>query len=136
MKAIGFNFKKISAERLKGSDTSELKVNTNIKIEDMKRVDTNIFKDKNEIIQVDFDYGIDYKPDFAKLNLSGSIILSIEPKKAKSMLKDWKKKKISEEVTVPIYNLILKRSTLKALELEEELNLPTHMPLPSFKKKE
>jgi len=35
-----------------------------------------------------------------------------------------------------LFNIILKKSTLKALQIEEELNIPLHMQLPSLKKQE
>jgi hypothetical protein len=46
------------------------------------------------------------------------------------VLKKWKNKKIEDEVRVPLFNLILTKCNLKALQFEEEFGLPTHIPFP------
>lgn len=136
MKAIGFNFTKISGEVLNAKKEKEMKINTKLNITDIDKVETNIFKGKDEVIKVDFKHEIDYEPKLAKIELEGSVILSIDPKEAKKVLKNWKKEETEETFKLGIFNLVLKKSTTKALEIEEELNLPFHMPMPSFKKKE
>jgi len=77
---------------------------------------------------------VDYSPGFAKGELEGKILIAVDPKIAKEILKQWKKKKMPEDFRLLLFNVILKKSSLKALYLEEELNLPLHMPMPSFKK--
>ena len=42
-------------------------------------------------------------------------------------------KKIPEKFKEIIFNSIFRKCNLKALQFEEELNLPPHLPLPSFK---
>ena len=54
-------------------------------------------------------------------------------KKIKEILKQWKNKKISEDFKIPLFNLILRKSNVKTLELEEEMGLPLHIPLPHLK---
>jgi hypothetical protein len=138
MRIIGFNFTKISIEKLKEpSDLKEqLKVNTNIDVPELTGVKSDILKTKEEIIEAKFIYGINYDPDFAKIELGGRILVTVESKVAKEIFKQWKKKKMPEEFRLLLFNAILKKSSLKALYLEEELNIPLHMPLPSFKKEE
>lgn len=138
MRVIGFNFTKISIERLEEAarPTGELKINTQMDVPELKEVKTDILKTKEEIIAAKFTYGVNYDPDFAKIELEGKILLAVDPKIAKEVLKQWKKKKIPEEFRLLLFNVILKKSSLKALNLEEELNLPLHMPMPSFKKEE
>ena len=53
----------------------------------------------------------------------------------KEVLEDWKKKKLSDSFQEILFNIILRKANIKALELEEELNLPFHINLPSIKKK-
>jgi hypothetical protein len=67
------------------------------------------------------------------LKFYGNLIISIESKESKEVLKQWKDKKLPEEFRLNIFNVILKKVSLKALQFEEELNLPPHIPLPSFK---
>ena len=133
MKVLGFSFNKISIERLKNNQEN-LKINTEIDVPEITSLKTDLFKGKDEVIEAKFVYNVKYNPEMAKVELAGSVIFSIEAKRAKQILKDWKKKKISEDFRLTLFNVILRKSTLKALELENELNLPLHIPMPSFKK--
>jgi len=138
MKFIGFNFTKTRSEKLKEpSELKELvKINTQIDVHELTEVKTHVLKTKDELIGAKFVYGVNYNPGFAKVELEGRILVSVEPKIAKEVLKQWKKKKMPEDFRLLLFNVILKKSSLKALYLEEELNLPLHMPMPSFKKEQ
>jgi len=59
--------------------------------------------------------------------------MGLDPGKSKEVLKKWKDKEIPEDFRLVLFNIILKKSSLRALQLEEEMNLPTHFPLPSIK---
>ena len=132
MKLIGFNINKISAEKL-SSDFKGLKIENNIKIEEISSAKVDFFKKDEEIIQVLFDYSLNYNPNLAKLAFSGSLLLLMGEKEAKNILKQWETKKISEEIKLPLFNIILRKTNIRALELEDELNLPLHLNLPSLK---
>ncbi len=133
MKIIGFNFQKISAEKFK--ELSEgFKMNTKIDISSIESINSDFLKTKEDLIKISFVYSISYDSDFAKIDLAGSFILSVEPKIAKEILKGWKDKKTSEEFRLFIFNMILRKSNVKALQLEDELLLPYHIPLPSLSK--
>ncbi len=135
MKLAGFNFTKISAEKF--SDALEkLKINTNIDISDIFELKSDFLKTKEELLGVKFSYVVDYEPKVAKTEINGTMILVLEPKVIKEILKKWKDKKIPEDFRIPVFNIILRKSSLKALQLEEEMNLPLHIPSPSFKKEE
>lgn len=138
MRAIGFNYKKINIEKLSSNSLEGVKVNANIDISEISSVKpADILKSKEELIAVQFTYTVSYDPDFAKLVFSGNIILEIEPKLAKEILKSWKdKKEMPEDFRVLIFNIILRKSNLKALELEDEMNLPLHIPMPSIQEQE
>lgn len=138
MRIIGFNFTKISVEKLKEPSElkEQLKINTQIDVPELTEVKSHLLKTKEEIIGAKFTYGVDYNPDFAKIELEGRILVAVEPKVAKEIFKQWKKKKMPEDFRLFLFNVVLKKSSLKALYLEEELNLPLHMPMPSFKKEQ
>ncbi len=138
MRIIGFNFTKISIEKLKESSElkEQLKINTQIDVPELTEVKSHILKTKEEIIGAKFTYGVNYDPGFAKIELEGRILVAVEPKVAKEIFKQWKKKKMPEDFRLLLFNVVLKKSSLKALHLEEELNLPLHMPMPSFKKEQ
>jgi hypothetical protein len=132
MRIIGFNFDKINVEKL-SNKIENLKINSNVNISELKEIKSEIFKGEETIINVKFSYNLNYDPNFAKIDFIGNIIFSIKPEKAKEILKQWENKKIVEDFKVVLFNLILKKTTLKALQLEDELNLPLHIQLPSLK---
>jgi hypothetical protein len=135
MRIIGFNFNKINIEKF--SDKIEkLKINTNINISEINEMELDLFKTKEQFIRVKFTYNIDYEPKIAKIELVGNIVFGAESKIIKDVLKQWEGKKIPEDFKIILFNVILRKSNLKALQLEEELNLPLHVSLPSLKKQE
>ena len=135
MRVIGFNFTKISIERLTDAGPEgELKISTQMDVPEIKELKSDVLKTKEEILAAKFTYEVDYTPNFAKIKFEGKILLALEPKIAKDVLKQWKKKEMPEDFRILLFNVILKKSSIKALDLEEELNLPLHIPMPSFKK--
>jgi hypothetical protein len=126
IKLIGFNFLKANVERnpeFKG----DLKMKSDMKILSVEKDKLDLVK--QETIKIGFEFKIDYG-DLGKLELQGTLGLMLDSKTQKDLLSQWKENKISEELQVPILNIILQKSTLKALQLEEEFNLPLHMQLP------
>jgi hypothetical protein len=132
MRLIGFNFTKINAEKT-SDNYKNLKINTGIDISEIREVKSDLFKTKEELVGITFEYTITYEPGFAKLNFIGNVLLGLDSQKAKEVFKKWKDKEIPEDFRLALFNIILKKSSLRALQLEEELNLPTHFPLPSIK---
>lgn len=133
MRVIGFNFTKVSAERLK-TDVKDLKINTTIDIPEITTLDSDIIKTKDDILEVKFTYKVNYEPGFAKVDMAGTILLSVEPKLAKEIVAQWKKKTTPTELNMFIYNIIIRKAGPKALVLEDELNIPAHLPLPMMRK--
>tara|TARA_Y100000034_G_scaffold119266_1_gene160854 strand:- start:1548 stop:1967 length:420 start_codon:yes stop_codon:yes gene_type:complete len=129
MKILGFNFTKINIEKF-SDNLEKLKMNTNIDISNIKQVKSDFLKSKEEIIGVKFNYIVDYSPNIAKLELNGNILLTTAPKILKDIIKQWKDKKIPEGFRMALFNIILRRSTIKSLQLEDEMNLPPHINLP------
>jgi hypothetical protein len=135
MRLLGLGFKKIEIERFSES-YKDLKINTNINISSIEKENSSLIKGKEEILKIRFTYTIDYEPEIAKIEFNGEIFLAIESKKHKEILKDWENKIISKELRVPLFNIILRKSNIKALQLEDEMNLPLHIPLPSIKEED
>jgi len=132
MQIIGFNLNKISAER-EEKQQGKLDIKQNINIDDISADKINI-SDK-EIIKINFTFRIDYFPDFAKVELKGQVVLIPEKEELKEILKEWKKKQISERFRIPLFNFIMSKCNIKALELEDEFNLPFHVPMPRISPK-
>jgi len=133
MRLIGFNFTKIQAERLKEKAES-IKFGTKVNISSIEPIDSNMLKTKEDIVKVNFNYILSYEPEFAKIEISGHAILALDSKMAKEVVKGFKDKGTSDEFRVFILNIILRKVNIKALQLEEELNLPNHLPLISLNK--
>jgi len=131
MQVIGFNFDKIQAER-KNPVKGKLEIGSNIDIKSIAEEKLELIKDKSSL-KVDFEFTVDYKPDVANIVFNGNVMILLEKDQAKNILKKWKKKEMPVEFKVPLFNFILTKSNLKAMQLEEELNLPTHIPLPKLK---
>jgi len=135
MRLVSFNFNKIDVERI--SETNErVKIDTNIDVSSIEKAKIEIFNDKEDLIQVKFKYTINYEPQFAKIEFKGSMFLTMDSKDSKELLKRWKDKEIPEDVRVFIFNVILMKSNIKALQFEDDLNLPPHIPLPRLSKEE
>ncbi len=131
MKIIGFSFKKIEAERKKNI-TGKLEIKSNLQIEDIEKETIDI---AGEILKISYIYSINYEPGFAEIKFKGNVLAAPNnPEDIKKILKDWKKKKISEDLRIFIFNFIISKCNLKALQLEEEFSLPPHIPLPRLTK--
>ncbi len=132
MKVIGFNFSKISVEK-KGPMDKQPEVKTSVNIPEIKEVPSDLFKTKEVPLEVTFSYLITYEPKIAELSFEGSLMLLIDPKEAKEILKNWKEKNMQEEFKVFVFNVILRKANIKALQLEDEMGLPAHFQMPSLK---
>ncbi|HTY43883.1 MAG TPA: hypothetical protein VMC80_01440 [Patescibacteria group bacterium] len=133
MRAIGFSFKKINVEKLASNSLEDVKINANIEISEVFSVKpTDLLKPKDELLGVRFVYTLFYEPEFAKLAFSGEIIFEVDPKVSKDILKSWKdSKEMPEDFRMLVFNVILRKCNLKALEIEDDMNLPLHMPMPT-----
>ena len=132
MKVVGFNFSKISIE--KSLDKFEgLKISTKIDITSVVKIKSDVFQAKEELIEIKFSYAINYEPKIAQISFAGTMLVLADAKTTKDFLKQWKNKKFPEKHKILLFNVILKKANLKALQLEDELNLPLHIPLPSVK---
>lgn len=132
MKIISFNFTRIHVEKL-SDNLKDLKINTGIDISGINAIKSDFLNLKDDLLAVSFIYTINYEKDIANLDFKGNLVLSVEPPISKEVLKEWKEKKIPEEFRLSLFNIILKKSSLKAIQFEEEFNLPLHIPLPSLK---
>lgn len=132
MKLINYNLTKFKAEKFE-NNSKELKINTSIDIKSIKETKNEFIKTKDTILNVKFKYKIKYDPEIAELEFEGNMGLLIDVKKAKEIIEGQKNKKIDENFRMSLFNLILRKTTVKALQSEEELNLPPHFNLPSLK---
>jgi len=131
MQVVGFQFTKISGEKKKQAK-GNVKINSNIDIDDVKKEKLSLFPNK-EILKFSFTFSIKYDPSLGEIEFKGDILTLVENKEEKDILKKFKKKKIDDKYRIPLFNLILTRTSISALQLEEDLQLPPHIPLPKVK---
>lgn len=133
MKAVGFSFNKLYIERNKESEktpTKDFRVNTHIEITDLDKPELELFPSMN-VFSFKYLFKVTYSPEIADLIFEGSILVNIPDQElTKKIQKEWKNKIVLEEIRVPLLNLIYSKCNLRAFQMEEELNLPLHMPLP------
>jgi|SRR3989344_830273 len=140
MQLIGFNLTKILAERFPTFKRGP--INTNIEFKDVEKTKVDLFKDK-EVLNISFLFSIIYSDPEKKEELKlgevsfhGSVILSPDEEEMKEITKSWKKNEIPDKYKFPLINYILRKCSTKALIIEEDLNIPPHMPFPMVKKEE
>ena len=135
MAIVGFNFNKILIEKKKTTKTGQINVTSGINIKGVFKEDVKIVKDK-DTLAFSFEFTINYTPDIAKLDFEGELMYLADTKKAKEILEFWKKnKKIKEDIEMPVLNTILTKCNIKALTIENDMGLPTHIKLPYIGKK-
>ena len=134
MKIIGFSIEEILAKR--PFDIPKAGINTDIIFTNIEKAKLDVLKDE-ECLKGSFKFSVIYKDatkkdskEINEISISGSIIMMVTKDESKEFTKSWKTKQIPKEKIIPIYNYILKRCSVKALQLEEELNLQPHIPFP------
>ncbi|MBI4159166.1 hypothetical protein HY500_02815 [Candidatus Woesearchaeota archaeon] len=134
MTIVGFNYEKLSVEKKeeevkKGSD---FKVTYNVSIKDMQDYELKL-QDKQKALKFLFEFSIKYTPQIGSLDMGGSIIYTEDKNKVKEIKEYWDEKKdVPDDIKAQLINLIFRRSNIKALLLTQEVNLPSHIPMPKI----
>ena len=137
MQVIGFGLTKIIAEKVpefKGLSGT----NTDIEFTNIEKEEIALLE-RQEPVKISFIYRILYEnkeqkkaEKLAEVSFEGFVVLSAEKEEAKEIMKSWKKKELPISFKVPIFNVILKKCSVKALQLEEEIGIPTHFQFPQI----
>ncbi len=139
MQTVGFNFTKIEAHKL--VKMQNVSPNMIISFTNIEKENSDLITSK--ILKISFSYKITYTDNTEKsknkeikenyLLIEGNFALTVSEEEEKEFLKEWKKKETPTQYRESLYNLILRKCTLKAVSLEEEVNLPIHIPIPKVK---
>lgn len=141
MQIIGFNLTKIAVE--KAPDFKRTAINTSIEFTNIEKEKIDLLKDR-EALKITFKFSILHgegdqnnppkeEEVLGKANFEGIIMLATEKDEAKQIQKSWKKKQVSAQFQVPLYNFILRKCSPKAIALSDDIGLPFHMPIPQIK---
>jgi len=131
MRVVGFGLTKQFAEKL-AEPTEQFSVNTGINIKDIQPTKVEFIKNE-DALNFNFEFKINFDKDIAKISFSGNILVAMDKKIAVDVLKRWKDKKVPDMVRIPLFNFIMARCTIKAMQFEEDFNLPKHIQIPQFK---
>jgi len=140
MNILGFNLTKISASRTQKVLPNPM-INTNIEFSGVDKEEIEALKE-DDAIKISFKFSVDYadakdkekkNPDVeGKVEFEGIILLSASKDEAKEIFKSWKKKQVPDGVRIPLFNVILRKCSSKALDLEDQIGLPLHLPFPQI----
>ena len=135
MQIVGFNLTKISIQR-KEAAAGNFKVTSKINVKSISEEKIDIAEGKS-VAKLEFEYGIDYEPKVAEIRFEGFILILGDPKEIKDTISDWKKKNtLLTDLKVRTFNTIFHKCNIKALQLEDELGLPSHIQMPKIKTEE
>ena len=112
--------------------SGKLSMTSNIKIKEIEKHKAPAAK--NEALKVSYVFTIDYS-DLGKVEIEGILYLGAENKVIKEILKTYEAKKFDTPELLTIMNLIVQKASIRAFEIEEELQLPIHIKLPSLSAK-
>ncbi len=128
---IGFNFTKISVQRA-ASSQGKIKIHHDLHLLDVKEQSLRL-KEGKKGVSFTFDFIVAYEPHVGQLLINGQVLYYGSDKQVKDIVDSWAaSKKVPQEVSLEVVNVILARCNVKALELAEDVNLPAHIPLPKL----
>jgi len=130
MAIVGFEFTKIHVQK---QETAQGKINisNNVGITDIRKADLELGKTKQNAIKFVFEYRSLYEPNFARIELEGTILYLTDEKSAKEILDGWdNEKKMSKDVAEKIINTILTKANIQSIILSNTVNLPPPVPMP------
>ena len=117
------------------SDLEGVKIETSLNIDSILENPSKNVPKGEVFLDISFNSIINYSKEIAKIEIGGLLIISVESSVGKEILKKWKKKEIDEEIRANIFNIIITKTNIKALEIEDTLNLPPHFRMPYFSPK-
>jgi len=133
MPIVGFNFTNIQAQKKNPiKEDTKIKISSKFGITKVQKEKLPTGKKQSEGIRLDFEFSLDYQPEIAFINIEGFIYYLEDPERIKEITQNWDKNKdIPPELKKQVLNTIILKATIRALSLEQEINVPPHMPFPS-----
>jgi len=129
MPIIGTNIIKMNVERK--STARNVKVKNNLNIKDIQGMNVNIGDTTQFGLRFIFEYEVIYEPDIATMQFEGEVLYMSTKEVCEVILENFKAKKpISPEVMKQVMNTALAKSSIKSLELSQDMQLPPPVKLP------
>jgi hypothetical protein len=129
IKILGLRYNKINVSR-NPNFNGKINLKQNVKINLIEKL-----KDfKEEGLKVEYTFEVSYG-ELGQVLIEGVLFVSTDLKTQKNILKNFEDKKINNPENIALMNIIVKKTSIKAIELENELSLPIHIKLPSLQVK-
>ena len=146
MQIIGFGFTKITAFKLENFTRNTTNINTTMEFINVTKEEIKLLKDNNEGLKLNFKLSIDYTLQHSdkkqdkqdkqgEISFEGYLVISVSKEESKNIQKSYKKKHMSPVLLTPLYNFLLRKCAPKAMDLEDEIGLPLHIPIDQIKPK-
>ncbi len=129
IKIIGANFLELKSKR-NPKFSGKVKLRTNIQIDLLEKIEKT--KDR---LKMNYTFEINYE-DLGEIKIKGELFLLCGEKIIETILENKKNKEYNTPEYIELTNIIIKKISIKAFELEDELNLPIHIKLPTLSLKE
>ncbi len=140
MQIIGFNLTKILAE--KSAPFKKANIINDISFTNVEKAQLDLLKKESEASKISFSYALQYEDPnkkenrLARLLFEGFVILSMTKEESKEVIKSWKKKQLPQHMHISLFNAILHKCTPRAVYLQDEISLPSHLPIPRLTPKQ
>jgi len=132
MRYVGLRLQKIEADRFSEISGGNINVNSNFNLGKVKK-EAELTKDSDKpIFSFEFTYSIKYE-DSAEISFKGMVFIEIEDKKLIKELEKEDTKVSDNDLRKFILDVVLARTHVESLHLEEKLNLPFHIQSPRVK---
>ena len=126
MSVVGFNLKKIVAERMKRA-TGEVKVSTNVVITAIE--EHKLSKEESKVLSFSFDFTSTYEPEIGRFKFTGTLLFLCKKEDYETALKQWtEEKQLDKEVGANVIEAILNQCNIVSVLISREVNLPPPLP--------
>ena len=131
MTIIGFNFRKITAERSPSGASGKINISNNVSVKKVEETTIPVGAKKQKTLKFTYEFITKYEPSLGTISIEGDILFLADEDKIDKTMKEWKKnKQIDKDILTPILNTILSRCSIKGLLISQDLSLPSPMQLP------
>ncbi len=121
MPIVGYNLRKIEANRTDKKTEKDMQVGYSPKITKLEEADLGDVN-KNGF-KMEFEFTINFKPEVGKMVFEGDVIWVDD--NAEEIIKKWKEEeKIPSLVSANTLNFLFRKCTTRAMQLSEDLALP------------
>ncbi|MCK4669619.1 MAG: hypothetical protein KAT43_00325 [Nanoarchaeota archaeon] len=130
MSIIGFSFAKINAEKNEGVK-GRINIKNNITVKNVSAHALAFGGKDNKGLRIDFEYESVYEPKLGKIVIESNIMSMLPEKEVDKINSEWKKSKVlPDELMRSMFGFVMRKCSIKALNLAEDLNLPSPVPMP------